>query len=257
MKKIMLFAALIGCTIMFASCDNKKEEDPVYTYRIASFYDQWAGFYEFNYAEDGKLSEAVLHGSGTSASDPVTKTYQFAWDGTTCNIMGIEEGYDPYIWATITMGTNGYASSYEKDGSVFNFIYNADGNMISASRTKSGETVLRGTANIVGGDIVSWGYPKDDTTKDKNITYTVDENIGGIYNIFIEENGVARWLMETKVFGKTTVHLPASQQWEDSETVYVFSYQADENGCVTRETKSKADGTSPEICEYTWTKLKK
>ncbi|MDR0619563.1 MAG: DUF4595 domain-containing protein [Bacteroidales bacterium] len=245
MKKIMLFAALAGCMVLLTSCGDNKEEKKIKA-QIATFDDQWEGYFTYTFNDDGKPTQIVRRGDG-EATSPVSATYDFAYDGTTLIITVTKTGEDPYQWAEIHFGANGYASSFKDEWlETYNYVYNADGNITSCDRD-GGE---RGTATYSDGDLTAFTRPADDGWEPKNHTYTADLNTENIYNIYFERIGVPRWLVETGLFGKPTKHLCATSKWQTSEITSTHTYALNSQNRIMRETKMYGD--EPEVYEYTW-----
>lgn len=245
----MLFTALlIGCTMLFTSCgeENKEKETKA---QIATFDDQWEGYFSYTFNADGKPTQIVRREEG-DATSPVSATYTFAYDGATLIVTVAKMGEEPYQWAEIHFGANGYVSSFKDEWETYSYTYNADGNITSCDR----DGTARGTVTYSDGDLITFTRPADDGGwEPKTHTYTADLNAEGIHNIYFERIGAPRWLVETGLFGKPTKHLCATSKWQTSETTSNYTYAIDSKGRVVRETKMY--GNDPEVYEYTWNEI--
>jgi YD repeat-containing protein len=256
MKKnfYILTTVAIAATLSL-SCskdDNNNGNEPAeIKVRIASFTESdqdesWADIYKYTYNADGKVGKITREG----LDGAINREYAFAYSGNTITITRDDkEGDDPYTFLTITLGTHGYASTMADEWDEYTYTYNADGYMTKIDRNGD----LRSTITIVDDCISTWTRFQNDTWQTKDHTYTATDNVAKIYSIYSEQFGSGRWLMETGLFGKTSVKLCSGNKWQHSEIPSTLTYELDDNKCVTKEIKDY-DGWK-EYYSYTWTVL--
>jgi uncharacterized protein YxeA len=257
MKKIfyILTAVAISATLSL-SCsndddDNNGNESTGIKVRIASYTESdqdesWADIYKYTYNADGKVTKITREG----LDGVINREYAFAYSGNTITITRDDkDGDDPYTFLTITLGSNGYASAMSDEWDNYVYTYNADGYMTKIDR--SGE--LRSTITIADNCISTWTRLNNDAWQTKDHAYSAEENVAHIYNIYSEQFGSSRWLMETGLFGKAGVKLCSDNQWQHSAIGSTLTYELDNNKCVTKEIKTY-DGWK-EYYAYTWTVL--
>ena len=104
----------------------------------------------------------------------------------------------------------------------------------------------------------------------KDATYLDKLNIGCIQTHWAEDLGFKRWAWEARLFGNTSVNLMEACVWHNfgdvmAEKTAVYTYEYDNNGLVTKETKyygvwNETDTTGMDKdneVTFTWEKIKK
>jgi YD repeat-containing protein len=232
--------------------DNNNNNGPAeIKVRIASFTESdedesWADIYKYTYNADGKVVRITREG----LDDAINREYAFTYSGNTITITRDDkEGDDPYTFLTITLGNHGYASTMADEWDEYAYTYNADGYMTRIDRNGD----LRSTITIIDDCLSTWTRLNGEEWQTKNHTYSAEKNVANIHNIYSEQFGSGRWLMETGLFGKASVKLCATNQWQHSDKGSTLTYDLDNNKCVTKETKTY-DGWK-EYYSYTWTVL--
>jgi YD repeat-containing protein len=252
-KKFYILATIAITAILNLSCsnddDNNNGNEPAEVkVRIASFTasdedESWADIYNYTYNADGKVVKIARE----DLDGVVNREYAFAYSGSTITITRDDkDDSDPYTFLTITLGSHGYASTMADEWDEYAYTYNADGYMTQIDRNGS----LRSTITIVDNCISTWTRFQSDAWQTKDHTYSAEDNVAHIHNIYSEQFGSSRWLMETGLFGKASVKLCSSNQWQHSEIASILTYELDNNKCVTKETKNY-DGWK-EYYSYTW-----
>jgi hypothetical protein len=234
MKKIMIFAAFIGCAMFFVSCDNKEKTETKKV--INTYHDAYAGDFTYYYDIDGRvtsISRVEDWGEGPNES-----TYTFTYNGTTVTV-----NENNSLWATLTLGENGYVSRMVKGSDDCSYTYN-NGYLTGVTYGGAPYSVVAYTNN----NMVTWTKEDSDSVSVKTHTYKDSDNRGGIFSAFCERAADGkRWLCETGLFGKASAKLCATAKWDYSQNVGTHEYLVDESGYVTKDTYY-----GNEVYEYAW-----
>lgn len=248
MKKALLMFAIVALAASMALTSCKKPApEPVYYPRMTTYSEDWGNGMDqwvYTYNTDGYVTKVVRNWveAGNAILD---KEWDFAWSYPKLTITGTDN-YD------ITFGANGLVSTMTEKGDgwqeTYSYSYDVNGYLVSVSRNND----LRSEIVIENGNIKSWTrFNKDDQVwQTKNHTYSHVVNFAGIHNIYSEQAGASRWLMETGYFGMPTMNLCSGNQWAHSDKASTMAYEFDTNNCVTKVVKTY-DGYD-EISLYTW-----
>ncbi|MDY3979161.1 MAG: DUF4595 domain-containing protein [Tidjanibacter sp.] len=245
MKKFLSFLAIAAMTAaVCVSCGDKNGgEDPepevkvrINTYSVLG--DGWADVYVFTWNADGKVSN-VNRSNGD-------KVWDFVYSGNTATVTGPDGDF------VLTLNANGYCTSMTDPwGDVRTYTYNADGQL---TEVKKGADV-KSTLTYEEGCLLTWTRTKDGALQTKTHTYSSKKNVAGIFNIIQEATDPAnQWWYLTGLFGKPSKNLCDSSKWNHSDAAATYTYDFDENGCVTAEHKDYPDW--PEEFTYTWDVVK-
>lgn len=245
MKKIFGILAVAAMAMAFNTSCSEKEDNGGnggngngVNVRIASWADDWDK-YVYTFDDAGKVVKADRNDG--------ERVWNFAYNGNVVEVTG-------YSAFTITIGANGYASEYKDEWDTFTYTYNNEGYVTQIK--KNGEVCSNVT--VVDGCITKWSKfedrDEDGVAEElwKNHTYSSVKNVAGIHNIYAEK-GAGRWLQELGFFGKPTKYLCESNGWDYSANPSALTYEFDDKGCVTKESKTASDYT--ENYFYTWTAL--
>jgi hypothetical protein len=255
-KKLFVLAGIaVLATSVACSTDNGSDDPNGNTelkVRLASYAESdqdesWADIYKYQYGADGKVSKITREGT----DGVLNREYTFAYAASGLTItVDKKEGDPAYTYATITFGGNGYAASLKDEwDETYAYTYNADGYMTNVKR----DGANRSDITVEDGCIATWTRSQNDVWQTKDHTYSTEKNVAGIHNIYSEQFGSSRWLMETGMFGKANAYLCTGNKWQHSDVGSALTYALDDAQCVTRETKDY-DGWK-EYYSYTWTKL--
>lgn len=247
MKKLFLMLAVCGLALNTA-CDKNDDPktDPVNPNptpeepagpkaRLVSFNSGGWDTYVYTYDGEGKVVK-IDRNNGE-------RTWDVTYSGNTITMSGYSE-------MTMTVGDNGYVS-YLKDGYNDEFYYTYDANGYVASIKKFDE--LKGNTIIKDGNCTGWSRFKDGEEEFKIHTFLDTKNLAGIHTGYMEY-GAGRWMVELGWFGKANANIVDTNQWasyEGDDTKKSFmSYEYDDNGFVTKETKTY--GGKDEVYTFTW-----
>ncbi|MDR1973105.1 MAG: hypothetical protein LBQ31_00330 [Bacteroidales bacterium] len=254
MKKSMLFLALTGLlfSVCLTSCEKKKEDTK--TKKIATYSSEsygWTNTYTYTRNAEGKVTK--VYRAETGEGNEYNTTYNFYYDGSTITVKRIEhpdtEEKDFY---TITIGSNGYASSFGDEWDTWTYTYNNDNYIVDVDRNGDNRSEI----TVANGNVTAWTRYSDGVKQTKDQTFWGDKNVGGIYTMWSEGICPSRWLMETGLFGKPSSDLGKTSKWQHLDVQADYSYVKDADGYPTKETKLYG-GEPDEEVSFTWVEVAK
>ena len=190
-------------------------------YHVLTYSDDWDTWH-YEYNDDWTVKRIYR----LKSSGDLDREWLFAYDGNTVNVTG-KNTY------TITLNDMGYAEKFVSGSNTYTYQYDEDGYMTHIDR----DGAARSNLKIVDGNIMSWSKFSNDVEQWKDHTYTTTPNVAGVHCIYDEQGGASRWLVETGMFGKASVNLHETNGWDYSSSKSVFSFELDENNCVSQEIK--------------------
>lgn len=246
MKRIFGFVAIAAMAVSLNTGCSKDDGNggnggggATVNVRVTGWADDWDS-YVFEYNDEGRVVKA-------SRNDG-EREWNFAYNGNEISVTGYSE-------FTITLGANGYASTYVNEyDETYTYTYDNDGYVTQIK--KNGEVCSN--VQIQDGCIIKWSKFSDqdgDGTPEevwKEHTYSNVRNVGGIHNIYAEV-GAGRWLQELGFFGKPTQYLCSGNGWDYSSTPSTLEYEFDSNNCVKKEIKTGGSGDDVYVENYFYT----
>ena len=264
MKKFF-YVLMAAATLVAVSCekeDDKKgdegktEETQLAqpTHRIKSMVSSGGDVYTYSYNANGTVASIEASYDGEAYANFVYK-----YEGTKLTVVNALDGDKLALEAFLDANNRAVEMEYYYDKSEpveLELAYDKDGFLVSCKVNGTLKTIQ----NIVDGDIEFWtrvgkyGETSEDADasgwRKKMHTYHAEENIAGIHTEWDEDTEVKRWVYESGILGRASVHVCKTAWWwgvndDDTQTVkpeyaaklayYPLALGAD--GCVATETK--------------------